>query len=428
MSDTQSVEMQTMRKVTFRLLPFLMVCYLFALIDRSNVGMAALQMNEDLGFTKAVFGFGASLFFYSYFLAEVPSNLALQKVGARLWIARIMITWGLVSAGMSLVHDVRSFYIGRFLLGAAEAGFFPGVILYLTYWLPPAYRGRIMATFAVAIPLASFIGSPLSGLLLGMDGVLGLHGWQWLFILEGLPASLLGVACLFVLSDRPSKAKWLTDEERAWLEGRLAETAPAQTLAKPDTAWGLLKDARFWAMALACASASAAGSVLGVWQPQLLKSFGLTDLQTGLVNSIPYGLAAALMVFWGLNSDRTGERRWHTALSLLLIAAAVAGAFLTKAFIPTLALLSLVLIGTYSFKGPFWSLVSGWLSPARAAAGIAAINALANLAGGGIMVNVYGAIQQATGSYALALLPVAALTVVSSTTLLILSRKKPATA
>lgn len=428
MSDTQSVEKRTMRKVTFRLLPFLMVCYLFALIDRSNVGMAALQMNEDLGFTKAVFGFGASLFFYSYFLAEVPSNLVLQKVGARLWIARIMITWGLISAGMSLVHDVRSFYIGRFLLGAAEAGFFPGVILYLTYWLPPAYRGRIMATFAVAIPLASFIGSPLSGLLLGMDGVLSLHGWQWLFIIEGLPASLLGVACLFVLSDRPSMAKWLTDEERAWLEGRLAETAPAQNLAKPDSAWGLLKDARFWAMALACASASAAGSVLGVWQPQLLKSFGLTDLQTGLVNSVPYGLAAALMVFWGLNSDRTGERRWHTALSLLLIAVAVAGTFLTKAFIPTLALLSLVLIGTYSFKGPFWSLVSGWLSPARAAAGIAAINALANLAGGGIMVNVYGAIQQATGSYALALLPVAALTAVSSTTLLILSRKKPATA
>jgi len=418
------LEKQTMRKVTFRLLPFLMVCYLLALIDRSNVGMAALQMNEDLGFTKAIFGFGASLFFYSYFLAEVPSNLALQKVGARLWIARIMITWGIISAGMALVHDVRSFYIGRFLLGAAEAGFFPGVILYLTYWLPPAYRGRIMATFAIAIPAASFVGSPLSGLLLGMDGVLGLHGWQWLFILEGLPASLLGIACLFVLSDRPSKAKWLSEEERAWLESRLAETTAAHASGERETAWGLLKDMRFWTMALACASASAAGSVLGVWQPQLLKSFGLTDMQTGLVNSIPYGLAAALMVFWGLNSDRTGERRWHTALSLLLIAAAVAGTLLTKAFVPTLALLSLVLIGTYSFKGPFWSLVSGWLSPARAAAGIAAINALANLAGGGIMVNVYGAIQQATGSYALALSPIAALTIVSSTTLLVLSRKK----
>ncbi len=426
MSVTQSLEKRTMRKVTLRLLPFLMLCYLFALIDRSNVGMAALQMNEDLGFTKAVFGFGASLFFYSYFLAEVPSNLALQKVGARLWIARIMITWGIISAGMALVHDVRSFYIGRFLLGAAEAGFFPGVILYLTYWLPPAYRGRIMATFAIAIPAASFIGSPLSGALLAMDGIGGLHGWQWLFIIEGLPASLLGIACLFVLTNRPAEAKWLSDEERAWLVNKLAEGAPQQNPAKKETAWGLLTDARFWAMALACASASAAGSVLGVWQPQLLKSFGLTDMQTGLVNSIPYGLAAALMVFWGLNSDRTGERRWHTALSLLLIAVAVGMSFFTKAFIPTVALLSLVLIGTYSFKGPFWSLVSGWMSPARAAAGIAAINALANLVGGGIMVNVYGHIQDATGSYALALLPLAALTIVAATTLLLLSRAKPA--
>lgn len=420
------LEKRTMRKVILRLLPFLMVCYLFALVDRTNVGMASLQMNKDLGFSKAVFGFGASLFFYSYFLAEIPSNLLLEKVGARIWIARIMITWGLISAAMSLVKGVHSFYLGRFILGAAEAGFFPGVILYLTYWLPAAYRGRFMATFAVAIPAASFIGSPVSGLLLTMSGLGGLRGWQWLFLLEGVPAALLGVACLFVLTDRPSEARWLSADERAWLLGRLAEPGAPGNAGHGGSVWRLARDLRFWAMTLACVSASATGSVLGVWQPQLLKSFGLTNLETGLINSVPYGIAAILMVAWGLHSDRTGERRWHTAISLLMIALGVLTIFLTRSLAPTVALLSLVLIGAYSFKGPFWSLASGWLSGPRAAVGIAAINAISNLVGGGFMVNVYGYIHQTTGSYALALSPVALMAIASATILLILSRSQEA--
>lgn len=421
MNARTTIEARTMRKVTWRLLPFLMVCYLMAFIDRANVGMASLQMNADLGLSSKVFGFGASLFFVAYFLMEVPSNMMLQRVGARFWIARIMITWGLVSSAMAFVWDAQSFYVMRFLLGAAEAGFFPGVILYLTYWMPPGYRGRTLALFAVAIPVSSFIGSPLSGLLLSMDGLGGLRGWQWLFICEGLPTVALGFACLKVLTDRPAKARWLDADEQEWLAGALAP-APSQKPLVEGTAWSLLRTPAFWAMVIACSGASAAGSVLGVWQPQLLKSFGLTNLQTGFVNSVPYGIAALAMVLWGRHSDATGERRWHTALPLLLIAVGSVGTFVLTGLAPTVLLLTLVLVGAYCFKGPFWSMASSWLSPGTAAVGIAAINATSNLIGGGLMVNVYGLIHDATDSYVLALLPLAFLTVASAGAVVVIGR------
>jgi ACS family tartrate transporter-like MFS transporter len=219
------IEKATMRKVLLRLVPFLMVCYFFALLDRVNIGFAALQMNKDLGLTPAMFGFAASLFFISYFLVEVPSNLALQRFGARRWLARIMITWGMLSALMAFVVGPFSLYAMRFLLGAAEAGFFPGAILYLTYWLPSEYRARILATFTVSIPVASFIGSPLSVSMLELDGLLGFRGWQWMFILEGVPTALLGIACLFFLTDRPTQATWLTAEQRSWLTAQMEAEA-----------------------------------------------------------------------------------------------------------------------------------------------------------------------------------------------------------
>lgn len=422
MTGPDPIETRTMRKVTWRLLPFLMLCYLLAFIDRANIGMASLQMNEDLGLSSRVFGFGASLFFVAYFLMEVPSNLMLQKVGARIWIARIMITWGAVSAAMAFVWDASSFYVMRFLLGAAEAGFFPGVVLYLTYWMPARYRGRALALFAVAIPLSSFIGSPLGGLLLSMDGVGGLRGWQWLFICEGVPTVLCGIACLAVLTNRPAEARWLDAEEKAWLSAEIAPKAGDRSMVD-GSPWRLLTTPAFWAMVLACCGASAAGSVLGVWQPQLIKSYGLTDFQTGLVNSIPYGIAVVAMVFWGRHSDKTGERRWHTALPLLLIAAGVLGTFLLTGLAPTVLLLTFVLTGAYCFKGPFWSMASSWLSAGTAAAGIAAINATSNLIGGGLMVNVYGYIHDATGSHVLALLPLALLTIGSATSVLIVGRR-----
>ena len=419
-----SLEKATIRRVTLRMMPFLMVCYFFALLDRVNVGFAALQMNKDLGFSPSVFGLGASLFFVSYFLVEVPSNLALEKFGARRWISRIMITWGLISASMAFVYDQYSFYVMRFVLGAADAGFFPGVVLFLTYWLPSAYRARFIAIFMVSIPLASFLGSPLSAVLLGLDGVLGFKGWQWLFIIEGVPASILGVACLFILSDKPATAKWLTDEQRNWLVSRIEDENNRKTAIGHLSIWQLLLNRHLLIMAIVCAGASSTGTALAVWQPQILKSFGLTIMQTGLLNMVPYGIASILMILWGRHSDRTNERRWHTALTLILMSAGLGAMSLLASgmLIPTVMLLSCALIGAYSFKGPFWALSSIWMSPKTAAAGLAGINALSNLTGGG-MISLVGFIKQSSGSYAFGVLPIVVLTAIGAISVLMLTRK-----
>ncbi|MBI6804735.1 MFS transporter [Pseudomonas syringae] len=414
----------TMRRVAWRLLPFLILCYLIAIIDRGNIGMASLQMNHDLGLSPAIFGFASSLFFVSYFLVEVPSNLALQKFGARIWIARIMITWGLISAGTAFVQGANSLYVMRFLLGAAEAGFFPGVLLYMTYWLPSAYRARMVAIFMVAIPGANFLGSPLSGYLLTLDGWMGMRGWHWLFILEGIPAVLLGIACLFILTDRPAQARWLDDEQRTWLVNKLDEERKLKTNIGHISLWKLLRHKDIWVMALIYSGASAAGSTMSVWAPQLLKSFGLSNLEIGFVNAIPYGIASVAMIIWGRSSDRSNERRWHTSATLLLITAGLLLALVTSSLPATVVMLTMVLIGAYSMKGPFWALVSNWLSSSTAAAGLAAIGALANLIGGGIMVNAYGAIHQATGSYAIALLPLAALCAAGAIAVVVMGRSR----
>jgi len=422
-TDEKQLEQETVRRVTWRLLPFLMVCYLFAFIDRGNIGMAALQMNQDIGLSPRMFGFAGSLFFIAYFIFEVPSNLALQRFGARRWLARIMITWGLISASTALVQGPNSLYFVRFILGAAEAGFFPGVVLYLTYWVPSAYRARIVALFMVAIPAASFIASPVSALLLQMDGVGGMRGWHWLFVIEGLPTVLLGVVCLFYLTDKPEDAAWLNPQQREWLTRTMNREAAARSAKAHVPLWKLFSSPHVWGMALVCSCASAAGTVLNVWQPQLLKSFGLSVIQTGLVNSIPYAIASVLMVWWGRHSDRTGERRWHTAIPLLLIGAGMGLASAVHTLAPVVMLLSLVLIGAYSFKGPFWAMATGWLATGSAAAGLAGINAVSNLIGGGLMVNVYGWVKDATGSYSMALLPMVLMSLASVSILLHLSRK-----
>ena len=418
-----ALERETMRRVIWRILLFLVVSYLVSIIDRGNIGMAALQMNEDLGLTKAAFGFASSLYFVAYFLFEVPSNLAMQKVGARLWIPRIMISWGIVSMCMALVETSTSLYVLRFLLGAAEAGFFPGVVLYLTWWIPSRYRARIIASFMVAIPLANFIGSPLSGLILTLDGWFGLRGWHLLFIIEGLPAVLLGIAAYFVLSNRPHEARWLNHEQKQWLEATLEKERSERKNIGHISTWQLLKHRQIWLFALIYSGASAAGTTLSVWSPQLLKSFQLDNLTTGLLNAIPYGLASVLMIVWGRNSDRTGERRWHTALTLFMIAGGIAAAFINLSLPATIIILSLILVGAYSMKGPFWALASGWMSSSSAAAGLAAIGAIANLIGGGLMVNVYGIINQKTGSHTLALLPLAVLCLAGGIAVVIMGRK-----
>jgi MFS family permease len=396
------------RKVTLRLVPFLMVCYFVSFVDRVNLGFAALQMVRDLHLSSTVFGFGGGIFFLSYFLFEVPSNLALARVGARLWIARIMITWGVLAMAMSLVTGPNSLYGMRFLLGAAEAGFFPGVMLYLTYWFPPSHRARIIALFTVAIPVSGFLGSPISAALLGLDGWLGLRGWQWMFIIEGIPAVLLGVVCLFVLTDRPAQAKWLSPDEREWLQQRLDDDSRPRARLAQGSLRQVLFNRNVLILSLVLAGSTAVSSGVQLWQPQIIQSYGLTNMQTGLLNSIPFALASIVMIFWGRHSDLKSERVWHAAIPLMLAAVSFAGAIVFNSLMPIVALLCLAAIGIYAGKGPAWAVSTEWLSASTAPAGLAQINAISNLAGFGTTFAM-GAIKDATGRFSLSLVPLVAL-------------------
>ena len=410
-----------MRQVAWRLLPFLMLCYFVSFVDRVNVGFAALQMVKGLHMSPRVFGFGGGIFFVSYFLFEVPSNLLLEKVGARLWIARIMVTWGFLAAGTAFVVGPLSFYAMRLLLGAAEAGFFPGVILYLTYWFPSAYRARIIGMFTVAIPVSSFLGSPISAALLGVDGWLGLHGWQWMFILEGAPAVLLGLFCLFVLSDKPSGAPWLGPDQKEWLSGKLLSEAAGRKRVGKTGVWSVLWNKYVLVLSVTLAGSTAVSSGLQIWQPQIIKSYGLTNMQTGLVNSIPFALASVIMVLWGERSDRRGERVWHSALPLFVTAFSLASAMVFHSLPAIIVILCLAVIGIYAGKGPVWALSAEWLSADTAAAGLAQMNAISNLAGFGT-IYVVGSIKQATDSYPLAILPLACLSGIGALAVLWIAR------
>ncbi|MGY2048056.1 MFS transporter [Methylobacterium sp. JK268] len=401
--DQAELERSAMRRIAWRLVPFLILAYFVSFLDRVNVGFAAIQMNKELGITPTVFGWGAGIFFLGYFLLEVPSNLALERFGARLWIARIMATWGLISAAMALVQGPWSFVLMRFLLGVAEAGFFPGVILYLTYWFPRAYRARIVGTFMVAIPISSFLGSPISGALLGVSGF-GLSGWQWLFVLEGLPAVLLAAATLRLLPDRPRDAAWLPQAEREWLEARLAAEAVGGRGAASPPLWEVLRDPRLLLFAAIYFGSTMSSYGLTFWTPQIVKSYGLGNLETGLLNSIPYGVASVVMVLWGRRSDRTGERRWHLAIAFLVAVAGLTGGTVLTGLMPLVGALTVAATGIYMLKGPLWALATEELPPATAAASIAAINATGNL-GGFLGPYLIGVIKDATGSFTLSLLP-----------------------
>ena len=421
-----TLETATMRKIGFRLIPFLVLCYFVAYVDRVNVGFAALTMNKDLGLSAAAFGIGGGLFFVAYVLFEVPSNLAMEKVGARLWIARIVITCGLVGFASAFVTGAISFSVARFFLGAAEAGFFPGVILYLTYWFPKAYRARMVAMFMVAIPLSSFFGSPISAGLLTLDGMGGLHGWQWLLIMEAIPAILLGVAALVMLPSRPSEAKFLTVNEKQWLEGRLETERKAASVGHGSghgSVWAVLRNKQVWLLAVVYMGSSATSNALSLWMPQILKGFGLSNFETGLLNMIPFGIASVFMIFWGLRADKTGERIWSTALPLAVTSLCFALTLLTGSLTMTLVLLSLVLMGNYAIKGPFFALVSETLPPAAAAAGIAAINTLAHL-GTGAVTSVIGVLKQQTGSFPVSLLPLCLLTGIGTAVVLWIGHAK----
>jgi len=419
-SARSDIERSTMRSVGWRLLPLLMASYFIAYVDRVNIGIAALDMKE-IGLSDAAFGLGGTMFFIAYALFEIPSNLALQRIGARVWIARIMISWGVVGLATCLVSGPGSFYFTRFLLGAAEAGFFPGVILYLTYWFPPAYRARIIATFMVAIPVSNFLGSPLSTLLLELDGLAGLRGWQWVFIGESLPAIVLGLLVMLFLTSTPAEAKWLSGPQRAWLQQELAREQTQAASAAPRSNWAIVRDKQVWLLALIYCGSSATSNALSLWQPKILKSFELSNLETGFLNMIPFGLAAIFMVLWGRYADATRERRWSTALPLALTSASLVLTITTHSLSITLALLSLALIGNYAIKGPYWALVTETLPPSIVGASIAAINTLAHVGTGGTSALI-GIIKDATGSYPLALLPLATLTALGAGVVLWIGR------
>ncbi|MGE5246551.1 MAG: MFS transporter [Betaproteobacteria bacterium] len=388
-------------------MPLLFFVYIVAYLDRINVGFAALQMNAALGFSAAVYGFGAGIFFLGYVLFEIPSNLILARVGARIWIARIMITWGVISAATMLVRGAREFYALRFLLGVAEAGFFPGIIYYLTKWFPARERAGTIAAFMTAVLVAGIVGGPVSGALLSLHGAGGLAGWQWLFVLEGVPAVVLGVAILFVLPDGPSDATWLSVDERQALVATLQQEAAAL----PPHAHRIgaaLASGRVWLMAVVYFTIPVALYGMGFWLPQILKgASGATDFQVGVLSALPYCVGAVGMVVSGRHSDRTGERRWHVAVAALVGGVAFALAGLVTGTALPLALLSIAMLGLASMFGPFWSLATSFVSGAGAAAGIALINSVGNT-GGFVGPYLVGAVKDATNGYAAGLVAIGA--------------------
>jgi ACS family tartrate transporter-like MFS transporter len=415
------IETRTLRRITWRIAPFIMLLYFIAYIDRVNIGFAALTMNKDLGFSPAVFGFGAGIFFWGYFMFEVPSNIVLDKVGARLWIARVMITWGIVSAGMAFVWNDTSFYVLRFLLGAAEAGFFPGIILYLSYWFPAQRRATVTSLFMAAAPISVVLGSPLSSALLEMHGVGGLHGWQWMFILEAVPAVILGFVVFFYMTDKPEQAKWLKDDERAWLVETMNAERAGKAAAAKHSIWAGLADVRVIALALVYFGTSAGLYTLGVWAPQIIKGFGLSNMEVGFLNAIPPTVAVVAMYLWSWDSDRRNERTWHVVIACLAAALGLVLAGLSSSAVAVVTALTLVNVGISAAKPPLWSMPTLFLSGPAAATGIAAINSIGNL-GGFVGPSVIGWIKSSTGSFVGGLYFVAGLLVFSAVLTLVLAR------
>ncbi|MBI2993828.1 MAG: MFS transporter [Gammaproteobacteria bacterium] len=396
---TALFERSTLAKVTLRLMPFLFLLYIVAWLDRVNVGFAALQMNQDLAFNATVYGFGAGVFFAGYALFEVPSNLILVRVGARRWIARIMITWGVISAAMMFVRTPTSFYVLRFLLGVAEAGFFPGIIYYLSNWFPATQRARAVSWFMVAIPLSIVIGGPLAGLLLGMNGLLGLTGWQWLFLLEGAPAVILGIVVLFYLTENPMEARWLKPEERGWLAARIHAE---QTQARERHGLGLrqaLLHPTVWLLSCIMFTCQSGSYGLTLWVPQIVKGLsGLSDFQVGLISAIPYIGAAIGMMLIGMSSDRSGERFLHIAVPSIVAAIGFAASAWIGSPVPGIIALTVAAVGDLGSRGPFWALPGRFLAGPASAGGIALINTIGAL-GGFVGPYAVGLLKHQTGSF-----------------------------
>ena len=395
--DEASLERETMRKVGTRLLPFLFVLFVFNFIDRSNVALAALQMNRDLHFSSTAFGFGAGIFFIGYAIFEVPSNIALARIGARRWIARIMISWGILASAMMFVHSPIQFYALRFLLGVAEAGFFPSIVYYLTQWFPQQRRARATSRFFVALPVSGIVGGFLGGFLLGLDGHSGLAGWQWLFLVEGVPSILLGISVLWYLTDTPRDAHWLSEQQRAWLVGRMETDVRESGAIHHASALEVLRRPIVWFMALPYFLMLTAGYGYTFWVPIIIRdTLHTTDRQTGLVTATIAAVSMTIMLLSAAHSDRKEERYYHAGSSGVLIAIGFTGAALLPQPILRIMFLGLVIIGCNMMLAPFWCLPSTVLTGSAAAVGIALINSLGNV-GGFIGPYVIGFVKDLTG-------------------------------
>ncbi|HMF46733.1 MAG TPA: MFS transporter [Candidatus Udaeobacter sp.] len=389
----------TLRKVTLRLIPFLFILYVVAWLDRVNVGFAGLQMNSDLGFSSAAFGFGSGVFFLGYCLFEVPSNLVLHRVGARRWISRIMISWGVISTAMMFVRTAPTFYVLRFLLGTAEAGFFPGVVYYLSHWYPEGQRARAIAAFMTAVPVSGVVGGPLSGALLTLNGSFGLAGWQWLFLVEGIPAILLGVVVLVYLTDRPEAANWLRSAERDWLVSTLAAERTSRNAAPPVGVFGALTNPTIWHLGIIFLFAAIGFYGYSFWAPLVIKSLiGSSDLGVGMILGAISAVTIILMVVNSAHSDHTDERPLHVSVPLLISGAGFFGCALLHEPILALFFLALVPIGHCAAYGPFWSMPSRFLNGAPAAAGIAMVVTIANV-GGLVGPTIIGAMKDRFGAH-----------------------------
>lgn len=420
---TVSPAASAVRKVTLRLIPFLFLLYLLNFLDRVNVGFAALSMNRDLGYGPAVYGLGAGIFFIGYCLFEVPSNLVLYRTGARIWIARIMVTWGIVAALMMLVKSPLSFYGFRFLLGVAEAGFFPGIIYYLTWWYPARERARAYAWFLAAIPICGVIGGPISGALLGLDGAMGLTGWQWLFLLEGIPSILVGLLVLKFLPDRPSDARWLTALEQEALERELAAEREAHHESHAASLQVALRKPIVWVLGLVYFSLIVAVYGFALWLPQLIKAAGeFTNVEVGWLTAVPYAVAAVGMVLIGRHSDRTGERHMHLAIPALVGACGFLLVSTAEGTGWLVAALCLAAFGVLGWLGPFWALPTAFLKGEAAAGGVALINSMGAF-GGFVGPYLLGKLKESSGNFVSGLILLAASMLVGVAVTLLLRRR-----
>jgi ACS family tartrate transporter-like MFS transporter len=407
------IERRTIAKVSWRLLPLIVLIYFVAYMDRTNVGFASFGLNRDFGFSATVYGWAAGIFFLGYVIFEVPSNLLLERAGARIWIARIMVTWGLVAGSMAFITGPVSFLTLRFLLGVAEAGFFPGMILYFTYWFPQRYRARVVAALFLAVPGSNALTAVISGAILQLDGTAGLHGWQWLFILEAVPSILLAFVVLALMTDRPAEATWLASEERGWLAEALAsERAGTLRTHGHFTLRKVLTDRRVLALGAIYFNIGTATYGITFFLPPILKSLHLTDWETGLATAVPYVVGTVGMIAWSWSSDRRNERRWHFVIAALVAALGLIAAGPMLGSLWALTAMSVATIGLYGSKPAFWAMPGEFLSGPAAAGGIALINAIGNL-GGFVGPYVLGWLKDYTGTYEAGLYFLAACAVAS---------------